>query len=184
MIEKENHVAGNCHTDRDPTTGILKHHFGPHTLHSDNERVWKFIETFTTIHPYAHRKQAWVKGKAYPFPINLETVNHFFGEHLSEDNIAGFLKTRAAPFCTDSPANFEEAALGSLGKELYGRGFSGAIRKSNGARDPKTFRALVFRRLPNPFQKDANVFITSDKDNRATATPGWSRKYSSTTTSI
>lgn len=24
VIEKENHVAGNCHTDRD-------HHFGPHT---------------------------------------------------------------------------------------------------------------------------------------------------------
>jgi len=39
VIEKEKHVAGNCHTERDPQTGILKHHFGPHTLHSDNSRI-------------------------------------------------------------------------------------------------------------------------------------------------
>jgi UDP-galactopyranose mutase len=157
VIEKENHVAGNCHTDRDPATGILKHHFGPHTLHSDNERVWKFIEPFTTIYPYAHRKEAWVKGKAYPFTINIETVNQFFGEQLSEDNIAGFLRTKAAPFCTDSPANFEEAALASLGEELYEGFFRGYTKKQWG-RDPKDIPASVFRRLPIHFKKDANVF--------------------------
>ncbi|MGB8067800.1 MAG: hypothetical protein WCF38_08875, partial [Pseudolabrys sp.] len=70
-----------------------------------------------TICPYAHRKQAWAKGKLYPFPVNLETINEFFGEQLTEVNVAGFLRAKAVPFLTESPANFEEAALASLGQE-------------------------------------------------------------------
>ena len=157
VIEKEKHVAGNCHTDRDPQTGILKHHFGPHTLHSDNSRVWQFIESFTSIEPYRHRKRAWVKGRAYPFPINLETVNTLFDEQLTEDNIATFLEAKAAPFYTDSPANFEDAALASLGQELYEGFFKGYTNKQWG-RDPKDIPASVFRRLPIHFKKDSNVF--------------------------
>ena len=157
VIEKEKHVAGNCHTDRDPATGILKHNFGPHTLHSDNERVWKFIEFVHDDLPYAHRKQAWAKGKLYPFPVNLETINEFFGEQLTEVNVAGFLRAKAVPFLTKSPANFEEAALASLGQELY-EGFFGGYTKKQWGRDPKDIPASVFRRLPIHLKKDANVF--------------------------
>ena len=127
VIEKEKHVAGNCHTDRDPATGILKHNIGPHTLHSDNDRVWKFIESFMTICPYAHE---------------------FFGEQLTEDNVAGFLRAKAVPFLTESPANFEEAALASLGQELY-EGFFGGYTKKQWGRNPKDIPASVFRRLPS-----------------------------------
>jgi UDP-galactopyranose mutase len=98
-----------------------------------------------------------VKGRAYPFPINLETVNAFFDEQLTVDNIATFPKAMAAPFYTDSPANFEEAALASVGQELYEGFFKGYTNKQWG-RDPKDVPASVFRRLPVHFKKDSNVF--------------------------
>ena len=158
VIEKEKHVAGNCHTERDPQTGILKHHFGPHTLHSDNSRIWQFIESFTPVEPYMHRKRAWVKGRSYPFPINLETINAFFDQQLTEDNVATFLRAKAAPFYTDRPANFEDAALASVGQELYEGFFRGYTNKQWG-RAPKDIPASVFRRLPIHFKKDSNAFL-------------------------
>ena len=96
-----------------------------------------------TICPYALRKQAWAKGKLYPFPVNLETINEFFVEQLTEVNVAGFLRAKAVPFLTESPANFEEAALASLGQELYER-FFGATPKSSGVEIRKTFQPRFF----------------------------------------
>ena len=103
--------------------------------------------SFLLTIPYRHRKRAWVKGRAYPFPINLETVNAFFDEQLTVDNIATFPKAKAAPFYTDSPANFEDAALASLGQELYEGFFKGYTNKQWG-RDPKDIPAWSFVGCP------------------------------------
>ncbi len=157
VIEKDNHVAGNCHTERDAVTGILKHQFGPRTLHSDNNNVWKFIETFSPVHPYSHKKKAWVKGKAYSFPINIETINNFFGVQLNEHEVAQFLKEKGSAYYTEVPANFEEAALSSLGLQLYEGFFKGYTKKQWG-RDPKTIPASVFGRLPIHFKNESNVY--------------------------
>ena len=157
IIEKENWIAGNCHTERDPSTGILLHRFGPHTLHSDNETVWEFLERFCRIYPYAHKKQAWVNGKIYPFPINLTTINQFFGTNLTPAEVSGFLKAEAAPHFVTEPQNFEEAALSSLGKRLYDGFYKGYTNKQWG-RDPRNLPAFIFRRLPVHFKNESNVF--------------------------
>jgi UDP-galactopyranose mutase len=68
-----------------------------------------------------------------------------------------YRRAKAVPFLTKSPANFEEAALASLGQELY-EGFFGGYTKKQWSRDPKDIPASVFRRLPIHLKKDANVF--------------------------
>src|SRR5262249_14054557 len=126
-----------------------------------------------------HRKRAWVKGRSYPFPINLETINAFFDEQLTEDNVATFLRAKAAPFYTDRPANFEDAALASVGQELYEGFFRGYTNKQWG-RPPRTSRRRSFAGYPFISKKIPTFFSTSGRDSRATATPNSSRKSSTT----
>ena len=40
VFETRDHVAGNCHTERDPETQVMIHRYGPHIFHTGNERVW------------------------------------------------------------------------------------------------------------------------------------------------
>jgi UDP-galactopyranose mutase len=39
VIDERPHVAGNCHTARDPETGVMVHVYGPHIFHTDNAAV-------------------------------------------------------------------------------------------------------------------------------------------------
>ena len=43
IVEKRNHVAGNCYTEDDDETGITVHKYGSHIFHTSNKRVWKYI---------------------------------------------------------------------------------------------------------------------------------------------
>ena len=157
VLEEADFVAGNCHTKNDKKTGILMHCFGPHTLHSDNQEVWNFLERFIEIYPYQHRKQAWVNGKIYPFPINLTAINRFFGTDFDSKEAAHFLAEQASVYATDNPINFEQAALASVGQDLYEGYYKGYTKKQWG-RNPTDLPPFVFRRLPVHLDNESNVF--------------------------
>ena len=44
MIDERSHVAGNCHSQRDPQTGVMTHVYGPHIFHTGDERVWAYVQ--------------------------------------------------------------------------------------------------------------------------------------------
>ena len=157
VLEEADFVAGNCHTKNDKKTGILMHCFGPHTLHSDNQKVWSFLERFVEIHPYNHRKQAWVKGELYPFPINLTAINKFFGTNFNSEEATHFLTKQTSAYATDNPENFEQAALASVGQDLYEGYYKGYTKKQWG-RNPTDLPPFIFRRLPIHLDNESNVF--------------------------
>ena len=43
VIDSRSHVAGNCHSERDAETNVMVHIYGPHIFHTDNERVWNYV---------------------------------------------------------------------------------------------------------------------------------------------
>lgn len=157
ILEEADHIAGNCHTKKDSQTDILMHFFGPHTLHSDNDEIWKFLERFVEIYPYRHRKQAWVQGKLYPFPINLNAINKLFGTQLTPQEAEQFLKEQTKSYATEEPENFEEAALAGVGLKLYEGYYKGYTKKQWG-RTPNELPSFVFRRLPIHLNEQSNVF--------------------------
>lgn len=157
VLDEASHVAGACHTERDVRTGIMMHRFGPHTLHTDRHDIWAFLERFSPIEAYAHRKQAWARGQLYPFPINLETLNRFFSHALDATETLAFLRERAAAHANPSPRTFEEAALAAVGPELYEAFYAGYTRKQWG-REPRDLPAFIFGRLPIHLSHDRNVF--------------------------
>ena len=72
VIEKRNHIGGNCYSEIDKKTGIEYHSYGTHIFHTSNEKVWKYINKFTSFNNYRHQVLTTYKNKIYQMPINLE----------------------------------------------------------------------------------------------------------------
>ena len=82
VLEKRGHIGGNCYSETDPETGIEFHKYGTHIFHTSNERVWNYINHFTSFNQYRHQVLTTHNGKVYQLPINLETINSFFSLSL------------------------------------------------------------------------------------------------------
>ena len=155
VIDERPHVAGNCHTQRDAETGVMTHVYGPHIFHTANERVWKYVQRFAAMRPYTHRVRAIARGVNYGLPVNLTTINQFFGTSLGPEEARAFIAAKALTI--ERPANFEEQALSMIGAELYRTFFRGYTRKQWGM-DPTDLPASIFRRLPLRFTNDDAYF--------------------------
>ncbi len=47
IIEKRNHIGGNCYDYIDKETGIRVSKYGVHLFHTQNERVWNYVKQFS-----------------------------------------------------------------------------------------------------------------------------------------
>ncbi len=160
VFEERPYVGGHCHTSRDRQTGVMVHRHGPHTLHTDDESIWAFVERFATIYPYRHVKFAKVGDELFPLPINLETLSQFFGRELTPVNARRLVAEEAAASGRDTsspPENFEEAALSAIGRRLYEAFYRGYTIKQWGL-EPRELPAYVFGRVPIRFDHDRNYF--------------------------
>jgi UDP-galactopyranose mutase len=153
------HVAGNCHTERCPETGVMVHAYGPHIFHTDDAGVWDYVTRFAVFRPYVNRVKATVGGRVYTMPVNLHTINQVFGTAMRPEEARAFIAARAqAPAHGGEPANFEEQALAMMGPELYQAFFRGYTAKQWGC-DPRALPASILKRLPLRFSYDDNYFF-------------------------
>ena len=156
VFESRDHVAGNCFSQRDSETGIMTHKYGPHIFHTDKKHVWDYIKRLSEFKPYINRVKANHNNKIYSLPINLHTINQFFGTSLNPTQAFEFIKKKGLQEI-EKPANFEEQALKFLGNELYHAFFYSYTIKQWG-RDPKELPASILKRLPVRFNYDDNYF--------------------------
>jgi len=133
--DERSHIGGNCHTERDPETGVMVHQYGPHIFNTDNERVWKYVQEFGDFRPFVNRVKAVTAKGVFSMPINLLTINQFFGKAMSPDEAREFVDSLGDETIED-PANFEEQAMKMLGRDLYETFFKGYTIKQWGC-DPK-----------------------------------------------
>jgi UDP-galactopyranose mutase len=156
VLDERRHVAGNCHTERDAGTGIMLHRYGPHIFHTADREVWDYVNRFGRMMPYVNRVKALSGGAVYSLPVNLHTINQFFGKTMSPREAQAFVAAQARRDITD-PANFEEQALSMVGDALYRAFFRGYTRKQWGL-DPTELPASILKRLPLRFNYDDNYF--------------------------
>jgi UDP-galactopyranose mutase len=155
VVDERSHVAGNCHSARDPETGVMTHVYGPHIFHTADERVWAYVQKFGIMRPYRHRVQAVSGGLVYSLPVNLLTINQFFRKTMRPEEAAAFVASKTRKIA--EPANFEEQALSMIGSELYEAFFRGYTRKQWGL-DPTRLPASILKRLPLRFNFDDSYF--------------------------
>lgn len=156
ILESRPHVAGNCHTERDAETGVLVHVYGPHIFHTDDAEIWDYVNRFGRFMPYQNRVKTTASGKVYSLPINLHTINQFFGKSMRPDEARAFIETLADTSITE-PRTFEEQALRFVGRDLYEAFFKGYTEKQWGCA-PSALPASILKRLPLRFNYDDNYF--------------------------
>ena len=157
VIDARAHVGGNCHTERDPETGVLVHVYGPHIFHTDDEEVWDYVNGFARFLPYKNRVKTTARGQVFSLPINLHTINQFYGKTFRPDEARAFIAEQADRTITD-PQSFEEQALAFVGPDLYETFFKGYTEKQWGC-SPTELPASILKRLPVRFNYDDNYFF-------------------------
>lgn len=157
IVDSRSHIGGNCHTERDAKTGVMVHVYGPHIFHTDDAEVWAYVNRHATFLPYKNRVKTTARGAVYSLPVNLHTINQFFGRTLRPDEDRVFLEGQADTSIAE-PANFEEQALRFVGRDLYEAFFKGYTLKQWGC-DPTELPASILKRLPVRFNYDDNYFF-------------------------
>ena len=158
VFDTRNHLAGNCHTERDSATDVMVHVYGPHIFHTSNEIVWNYIQQFDEFMPFINRVKALYNERIYSLPINLMTINAFFGKTLSPKAAAEFMETLGDKSIVD-PQTFEDQALRFVGKDLYEAFFKGYTQKQWGLH-PSELPASILKRLPVRFNYDDNYYAS------------------------
>lgn len=156
VIDQRNHVAGNCHTERDTETNVMVHVYGPHIFHTDNETVWQYLQQFAKFMPYTNRVKAVSGEQVYSLPINLHTINQFYGKTFSPKQAREWIQTQSDQSIAE-PQTFEEQAMKFVGKDLYQAFFKGYTSKQWGV-SPTELPASILKRLPVRFNYDDNYF--------------------------
>lgn len=118
IIDKRNHIAGNCYDFVDKNTSILQNEYGAHLFHTNNEKVWMFLNQFSKWIRWDHRVLADVNNQLIPLPINIETVNKLFDLNISDEKEFDlFLESQKVNF--NETNNGEEEVLSKFGYEIY-----------------------------------------------------------------
>jgi UDP-galactopyranose mutase len=151
------HVAGNCHTERCTETGVMVHVYGPHIFHTDDAEVWEYVNHFTRFVPYRHQVKSTSNGAVYTLPVNLHTINQFFGRSFRPDEARRFIQEDQADLSITDPQSFEEQALRFVGPALYEAFFKGYTEKQWGC-SPRDLPASILKRLPLRFDYNDNYF--------------------------
>ena len=106
IIDARSHIAGNCHTERDAATGVMVHIYGPHIFHTDDAEVWSYVNGYERFMPYVNRVKTTSEGRVFSLPINLHTINQYFGTTLRPDEARALIESKADTSITD-PQTFE-----------------------------------------------------------------------------
>jgi UDP-galactopyranose mutase len=154
IIDKRPHIGGNAYDHHDEA-GILVHKYGPHIFHTNSKEVFEYLSAFTEWRPYQHRVQACVDGQLLPIPINLETVNRYYGASFSSFDLPKFFEANAEHRATIK--NSEDVIVSKVGRELYEKFFRNYTRKQWGL-DPSELDAAVIARVPVRVNRDDRYF--------------------------
>ncbi len=160
VIERRNHIGGNCASFLDETTGIECHRYGSHIFHTSLQEVWDYFCQFCTFTPYRHKVLIAHQNKIFPMPINLSTINLFYEKNFTPTVAKRFLNSEIARDSVPNPANLEEKAISLIGRPLYEAFIQNYTQKQWG-KPPKELPAAIINRLPFRTSYNADYFNDS-----------------------
>ncbi|OKL47292.1 UDP-galactopyranose mutase [Boudabousia liubingyangii] len=157
IVEKRSHIGGNAYSEADPKTGIEVHKYGAHLFHTSNERVWEYVNRFTSFTPYVHKVYTNHRGVVYSMPINLGTINQFFGAAYGPEEARALIQEQAGELSGKDPENLNDKGISLIGRPLY----EAFIKEYTGKQwqtDPKELPASIISRLPVRYNYDNRYF--------------------------
>lgn len=154
MIDKRFHIGGNVYTES--VKGINVHKYGAHIFHTNNKRVWDYVNSFVEFNRYTNSPVANYKGRLYNLPFNMNTFYQMWGVKTPAEAQAK-MEEQKAQYHIDEPRNLEEQAISLIGKDIYEALIKGYTQKQWG-RACTDLPAFIIKRLPVRFTFDNNYF--------------------------
>ena len=154
VIDKRDHVAGNVYTKQ--VEGIHVHVYGAHIFHTNDERVWQYVQRFAVFNRFTNSPVANYHGELYSLPFNMYTFNRMWGVVTPAEAAAKIEEQRKAAGIGE-PQNLEEQAISLIGTDLYEKLVKGYTQKQWG-RPCTELPAFIIKRLPVRLTFDNNYF--------------------------
>ncbi|MDD3885390.1 MAG: UDP-galactopyranose mutase [Victivallaceae bacterium] len=157
VIDRRPHIGGSSYSEIDGATGIECHRYGSHIFHTMNKTVWDYLNRFTGFNTYQHKVVCRSGGRMFFMPINLKTLNDFFGMAMSPGEAVKFMKDEIGRSGVDADRNLEERAISLIGRRLYEAFIRDYTAKQWGC-DPTRLPAGIISRLPVRMDYNVNYF--------------------------
>lgn len=154
VIDKRDHIAGNVYTEK--VEGINVHKYGAHIFHTNDKRVWDYVQRFATFNRFTNSPVANYKGELYSLPFNMYTFNKMWGVVTPQEAAKKIEEQKAEAGITE-PKNLEEQAISLVGRDIYEKLIKGYTEKQWG-RDCTDLPAFIIKRLPVRLTFDNNYF--------------------------
>lgn len=154
VIDKREHIGGNIYCEN--IEDINVHKYGAHIFHTNNKKIWDYINNFTEFNNYINSPIAVYKDELYNLPFNMNTFSKIWG--ISKPHEAKkIIKEQIKELNINEPQNLEEQALSLVGKDVYEKLIKGYTEKQWG-RKCTDLPAFIIKRLPLRFTYDNNYF--------------------------
>jgi len=118
IIEKRDHIGGNCYDYIHEETGILMNKYGAHLFHTNKEKVWEYINKFDKWTRWEHKVLTYVDDKFVSIPVNITTINQLCQENLKDENDVKEWSERTQVKYANI-TNSEEMSKSRIGQVLY-----------------------------------------------------------------
>lgn len=153
LIEKKEHLGGNIYTKE--IEGIDVHNYGAHIFHTDNERVWEYVNRFTKFNNYVNSPVANYNGEIYNLPFNMNTFSKLWG--IATPTEAAKIISEQCSQIQGEPRNLEEQAISLVGIDVFLKLIKGYTEKQWGT-SCANLPPSIIRRIPVRFTYDNNYF--------------------------
>ena len=153
VIDKRSHIGGNIYTEK--TEGINVHKYGAHIFHTNDKKVWEYVNRFAEFNRYTNSPVANYKGEIFSLPFNMYTFNRMWGAVTPEEAAARIREQRRE--IDHEPENLEERAISLVGRDIYEKLVKDYTEKQWG-RECRELPAFIIKRLPVRFTYDNNYF--------------------------
>ncbi len=157
VLDRRHHIGGNAYSAPDPETGIEVHQYGAHLFHTSNQRVWDYVNGFTSFTGYTHKVFTNFRGRIYPMPINLATICEYFGRAITPTEARELVAEQAGEIDSADAQSLEEKGISLIGRPLYEAFIRGYTLKQ-WQTDPKELPAEIISRLPVRYNFDNRYF--------------------------
>ena len=153
VVDKRPNIAGNIYTEK--VEGINVHVYGAHIFHTNNKKVWDYVNRFAVFNRFTNSPVANYKGELYSMPFNMYTFNKMWGVVTPQEAEAKINEQRSE--ITGEPQNLEEQAISLVGRDIFEKLVKGYTEKQWG-RDCKDLPSFIIKRLPVRLTFDNNYF--------------------------
>jgi UDP-galactopyranose mutase len=151
VIDKRNVVGGNCYTEN--INDIHIHKYGAHIFHTNDKKIWDYINQFAEFKQYTHNVIANYKGEMYTLPFNMWTFNQMWGVNTPEDAKQIIESQKFVGTIT----NLEEQSMSMVGKDIYEKLIKGYTEKQWN-KTCNNLPSSIIKRLPVRYTWDSNYF--------------------------